>query len=69
MIELKNITKAYGDKEHEFYALSHVSCSFKEGKRKAIIGKSGSGTSTRLNLIGALLIEMKTLDLYFSRFI
>ena len=54
MIELKNITKAYGDNEHEFYALSHVSCSFQEGKRTAIVGKSGSGKSTRLNLIGAL---------------
>lgn len=54
MIELKNITKAYGDNEHKFYALSHVSCSFQEGKRTAIVGKSGSGKSTRLNLIGAL---------------
>lgn len=54
MIELKNITKIYGKGEGRVVALSNVSLTIDDGKFIAIVGKSGSGKSTMMNIIGAL---------------
>lgn len=54
MIELKNVSKIFGSGESEVRALDDVSLTIEDGTFIAIVGKSGSGKSTMMNLIGAL---------------
>lgn len=54
MIELQHLTKIYGQGENRVVALDDVSYRLDGGGMTAIVGKSGSGKSTMLNLIGAL---------------
>jgi len=53
IIELKNINKIYG-KAMETQVLSDINVSFKEKSFNSIIGESGSGKSTMLNIMGTL---------------
>lgn len=54
MLEVKNVTKTYGEGEARVFALSDVSLEVARGDFKAIMGPSGSGKSTLLNIIGGL---------------
>ena len=54
MLEVKNVTKTYGEGEARVIALSDVSLKVARGDFKAIMGPSGSGKSTLLNIIGGL---------------
>jgi len=54
MIELKNIVKIYKLGEVEVAALNGVDCNIKTGEIVSIMGASGSGKSTMMNLIGCL---------------
>ena len=54
LIEFKNITKVYGVGDAKTYALNGVDFSIKEGEFVAIMGASGSGKSTAMNMIGCL---------------
>jgi len=54
MIELDKVTKVYRMGKVEVNALRGVSLSINMGEMVAIIGASGSGKSTMLNLIGCL---------------
>lgn len=54
MIELTDVYKIYDEGEHEVRALDGVSFRIAEGEFVAIVGKSGSGKSTCMNIIGAL---------------
>jgi len=54
MIELDKVTKAYRMGKVEVNALRGVSLSINTGEMVAIIGASGSGKSTMLNVIGCL---------------
>ncbi len=54
MIELKDIYKIYGEGENEVRALDGVSLHIDKGEFVAIVGKSGSGKSTCMNIIGCL---------------
>ena len=54
MLEIKNVSKTYGQGTAEVVALSNVSFVVDEGDFIAIIGPSGSGKSTLLNVIGGL---------------
>lgn len=54
MIEIKNIYKIYGDGDGEIRALDGVSLTINEGEFVAIVGQSGSGKSTCMNIIGCL---------------
>jgi putative ABC transport system ATP-binding protein len=54
MIELDKVTKVYHMGKVEVNALRGVSLSINTGEMVAIIGASGSGKSTMLNVIGCL---------------
>ncbi len=54
MLELKNITKDYKVADDAVHALKGVSLSFREHEFVAILGQSGCGKTTLLNIIGGL---------------
>ncbi len=54
MLELRNIVKTYKTGELIQNALDDVSISFRESEFVAILGHSGSGKTTMLNIIGGL---------------
>ena len=54
VLEVKELTKKYGEDESEVIALDHVSFSVERGEFVAIIGASGSGKSTLMNMIGGI---------------
>ena len=54
VLEIKELTKKYGQGESEVMALNHVSFSVEKGEFVAIIGASGSGKSTLMNMIGGI---------------
>lgn len=54
MINLQNIYKIYGEGENEVRAVDGINLHIKEGEFVAIVGKSGSGKSTCMNIIGCL---------------
>ena len=54
VLEVKELTKKYGEGESEVSALDHVSFSVERGEFVAIIGASGSGKSTLMNMIGGI---------------
>ena len=54
IIRLENICKVYGIGETEVRALSNVNLIVEQGEYCAIMGTSGSGKSTAMNVIGCL---------------
>ncbi len=54
MLKLKNIRKSYFVGDIETKALDDISVTFREKELVAILGKSGSGKTTCLNIIGGL---------------
>lgn len=54
ILEIKNITKFYGNHENEVRALRGINLEIEEGEFISIIGTSGSGKTTLLNIIGGL---------------
>ena len=54
VVELINIEKSYSLKNHEIPVLKNINVKFENGKFYAIMGHSGSGKSTMMNIIGCL---------------
>ena len=54
MLEIKNVSKIYGEGTAKVVALNNVSFQLSEGDFTAIMGPSESGKSTLLNIIGGL---------------
>ena len=54
MIEIKNVTKYFGTGESRFKALDSVSLNIEDGEFAVILGASGSGKSTFLNVLSGL---------------
>ena len=63
LIELKDIYKIYSDGESEIRALDGISLNIDNGEFVAIVGSSGSGKSTCMNIIGCL--DIPTSGTYF----
>ncbi len=70
MLELKEISKVYGEGQTKVIALDKISLDVENGSFVAVMGPSGSGKSTFLNIIGGLdrptggevLMEGKRID-------
>jgi putative ABC transport system ATP-binding protein len=54
IIRLENVSKIYGSGETMVKALNNINLSLKKGEYCAIMGASGSGKSTAMNIIGCL---------------
>ena len=54
MLELRNITKDYLSGENTVHALKGVSLKFRRSEFVSILGQSGCGKTTMLNIIGGL---------------
>ncbi len=63
LIEIINITKTYKTGDTSFNALDNVSLSVEKGEFVAIMGASGSGKSTFMNILGCL--DKQTEGKYF----
>lgn len=63
MIDIKDVYKIYSDGDSEIRALDGVSLHIDEGEFVAIVGQSGSGKSTCMNIIGCL--DVPTRGKYF----
>ena len=54
MLELRNVRKSYTTGDFNQVALDDVSIAFRDNEFVAVLGASGSGKTTMLNLIGGL---------------
>ncbi len=63
LIELTDIYKIYSDGDSEIRALDGISLSVEKGEFVAVVGSSGSGKSTCMNIIGCL--DIPTSGKYF----
>ena len=54
LLEFRDVTKVYGEGEAAVRALAGVGFSIREGEFVAIMGHSGSGKSTTMNILGCL---------------
>ena len=55
VLKLTRVTREFSRRNHRFSAVNNVSFSLNSGDFVAIVGKSGNGKSTLLNLIAGLL--------------
>ena len=56
LLELQNVSFAYGEGENLVLVLENVNFSVQPGQRIALIGRSGSGKSTLMNILAGLLL-------------
>ena len=54
MIELRNISKWYNTGSNKTYVLREVDLLIREGEFVSVMGPSGSGKSSLLNILGML---------------
>ena len=54
MIELKNIVKTYLSGDNSVIALNNINITFRENEFVSILGQSGCGKTTLLNILGGL---------------
>jgi ABC-type lipoprotein export system ATPase subunit len=58
MIEIRDLEKVYHTKERDYVALKQVNLTFEPGEFIAVLGESGSGKTTFLNMISG--VDIKT---------
>ena len=54
ILEVKNITKAFGNDDESNIVLDNLSMQLNEGESMGLVGASGSGKSTLLHILGGL---------------
>lgn len=65
LIELKDVSVDYGKKDNKVRALDKINLTIDEGEFVAIIGKSGCGKTTLLNVLGKIL-DVESGNYYFQ---
>ena len=53
-VEFKDVVRTYGEGEALQYAVNHVNFTIEEGEFVVILGQSGAGKSTVLNMLGGM---------------
>ena len=53
-IEFQDVVKVYGTAENKQYAVNHVNFQIEKGELVVILGQSGAGKSTVLNMLGGM---------------
>lgn len=74
-IQLENVSKIYGSKEVKIVAVDEISFSIAKGEFVVIVGPSGAGKTTVLNILGgmdkassgAVLVDGKNIARYSNR--
>lgn len=59
LVEMKNVYKIYHMGDTDIHALDGISLTIEKGEFVAIVGQSGSGKSTCMNIIGCLDVATK----------
>ena len=54
IVEMRGVTKIYGEKENQVLALHNVDLDIEKGSVVSVVGASGSGKSTLLNIMGGV---------------
>jgi len=54
IVEFKDIVKTYGSGDALLYAVNHIDFKIEEGEFVVILGQSGAGKSTVLNILGGM---------------
>ena len=54
IVEFKDVVRTYGERETLQYAVNHVNFTIEEGEFVVILGQSGAGKSTVLNMLGGI---------------
>ena len=54
ILETEDLVKYYGEGENQVRAIDHTSMQVQHGEFVAVVGRSGSGTSTLLHMLGGL---------------
>ena len=65
LIQLRDVTKVYGEGQTEVRALTGIDLQIDEGEFMAVMGPSGSGKSTCMNILGCL--DIPTSGTFFFR--
>ena len=55
ILELNNVSRSFGEREEKVCILENIDLQIKKGEFVAIVGFSGTGKSTLINLMGGLL--------------
>lgn len=55
IVEFRNVSKWYGEGKNRSYVLKNINLSLKEGEFLAIVGFTGSGKTTLINLLSGLI--------------
>lgn len=62
IVEFKDVVKTYGSGDALLYAVNHIDFKIEEGEFVVILGQSGAGKSTVLNILGryddSLVVEI-----------
>lgn len=61
IVEFKDVVKKYGEGDAVQYANNHVDFTINEGEFVVILGQSGAGKSTVLNMLGVWIYLLRGL--------